>query len=333
MTRHRSLLIFAFLIFLTIFLSVINLSFGSADFSFFDALKSIFSGGQSDAAFVIFKIRLPRLFAAFLLGGALALSGLLLQIYFQNPVAGPFVLGISSGAKLFVAIFLVFFAGGAGSSSALLIFGAFLGAVLSTAFILLVAKKISHPAVLLVAGIMIGYCASSVTEFVITFAQDADIVNLHGWTQGSFSGITMENILVIAPLVLISFLLILLLSKSIGAFNLGENYARSMGVRISLMRPLLILLSSLLSASVAAFAGSVSFVGIAVPFLIRRISKTANALFLIPAVFLGGGSFCLLCDLIARSVFSPLELSISAVTSLFGAPVVIFILLSRRRQN
>ena len=208
---------------------------------------------------------------------------------------------------------------------------AFAGAMLSMGFVLLAARQLRGMASLLVAGVMIGYICSAITDFAVTFAQDAQIVNLHGWSQGSFSGMSWENVRAAAWMVGLSSLLCLLLAKPIGALQLGEAYAQSVGVPIRALRAALVVLSSVLSACVTAFAGPVSFVGIAAPFLVKRLLGTAKPLAVIPASFLGGAVFCVGCDLIARTAFAPTELSISTVTSAFGAPVVIALMLLRQR--
>lgn len=278
------------------------------------------------------EIRLPRALAAAILGGGLALSGYLLQTFFHNPIAGPFILGISSGAKLVVALVMVYLLERAmQASSLLLIAAAFAGAMISMGFVLLMSKVLSHMATLIVSGVMIGYICTAITDFVVTFADDSDIVNLHNWSQGSFSGISWDNVAVMTVVIFLTSACVFLMSKSISAYQLGEAYAQNMGVNVRLFRVLLILLSSLLSACVTAFAGPISFVGIAVPHLVKSALKTAKPLLVIPGCFLGGAVFCLFCDLIARTVFSPTELSISSVTAIFGAPVVIYIMIRRRR--
>ena len=277
---------------------------------------------------------MPRILMAAMLGGALALSGFLLQTFFENPIAGPFVLGISSGAKLVVAILMIIVIQRVGRvSSWTLVAGAFVGSLIATGFILLVSRTVKNMAALLVAGVMIGYICSAATEFMITFAEDSNIVNLHGWSQGSFSGMNWGNVQFTAVLVGVTFVLTFLLSKPISAFQLGEAYAQSMGVNVKRFKVVLILLSSLLSATVTAFAGPISFVGIAVPFLIKRALGTAKPLVVIPATFLGGAVFCMFCDLIARMAFAPTELNISTVTSVFGAPIVIFMLVKRHKNK
>ena len=283
---------------------------------------------------IIWEIRLPRALAALILGGALALSGYLLQTFFHNPIAGPFVLGISSGSKLLVALVMVgFLEWNITINSGMLVAAAFAGALLSMLFVLLVARKMDKMAMLIVGGVMIGYICSAITDFVVTFASDADIVNLHNWSRGSFSGMTWENVAVMAGVTFVSAAAVFLLSKPIGAYQMGETYAKSMGVNVAHLRFFMVILSSILSGCVAAFAGPVSFVGIAVPHLIRWLFADTRPLVLIPGCFLGGSVFCLFSDWLARTVFAPTELSISTVTAVFGAPVVIFVMMRKHRKS
>lgn len=283
---------------------------------------------------IIWEIRLPRALAALILGGALALSGYLLQTFFHNPIAGPFVLGISSGSKLLVALVMVgFLEWNITINSGMLVAAAFAGALLSMLFVLLVARKMEQMAMLIVGGVMIGYICSAITDFVVTFASDADIVNLHNWSRGSFSGMTWENVAVMAGVTFVSVAAVFLLSKPIGAYQMGETYAKSMGVNVAHLRFFMVILSSILSGCVAAFAGPVSFVGIAVPHLIRWLFADTRPLVLIPGCFLGGSVFCLFSDWLARTVFAPTELSISTVTAVFGAPVVIFVMMRKHRKS
>lgn len=283
---------------------------------------------------ILWEIRLPRTLAAGILGGALALAGYLLQTFFHNPIAGPFVLGISSGAKMVVALVMVFLLGNTiRVSSGLLILAAFLGAMLSMGFVLLMARKVDSMSMLVVSGVMIGYICSAITELVVTFAEDADIVNLHNWSKGSFSGMTWENVKVMAVVTGIAAIGVFMMSKPVSAYEMGESYARNMGLNVRAFRILLVLLSSILAACVTAFAGPVSFVGIAVPHLVKKLLGTSRPILLIPACFLGGSVFCLVCDLLARTLFAPTELSISTVTAVFGAPVVIYIMIHRRKEK
>ena len=336
MTRtRRCLLSFLLLAVLLLLLLTLNLCAGSAALAPREIAALLLrsdarstTGGQ-----ILWDIRLPRLLAAALLGGALSVSGFLLQTFFSNPIAGPFVLGISSGAKLTVALVLILaLQAGRSLGSAALIGAAFVGSMISMGFVLLISGRVRKMSMLVICGVMIGYICSAVTDFVVTFADDSNIVNLHNWSLGSFSGIGWENVGTISLVVLFSLLCAMLLSKPMGAYQLGEVYAANMGVRVRRFRAALILLSSLLSACVTAFAGPISFVGIAVPHLVKSLFGTAKPLVIIPASFLGGSAFCLLCDLIARTAFAPTELSISSVTAVFGAPVVIFIMLRRKKR-
>ena len=334
-TKLRFTIAFAALLIAAVVVFGMNVFTGSADISVSEALHILFgdsSQRSGTAANILFKIRIPRALAAMLLGGALALSGYLLQTFFHNPIAGPFVLGVSSGAKLVVALMMIFSVTRFHTiHSATMILAAFVGSMLSLGFVLMISHKVKQMSMLVVCGVMIGYICSAVTDFVVTFADNSDIVNLHNWSMGTFSGTTMDNVKSMLIVVIFASAGTFLLSKPISAYQLGESYAQNLGVNVKLLRAALILLSGLLSACVTAFAGPVSFVGIAVPHIIRVIFRTSKPIVLIPACFLGGSIFCMLCDMIARTAFAPTELSISTVTAIFGAPVVIIVMIRRKR--
>lgn len=330
---RRYILSFVMLAVLLLVLLAWNIHSGSLEMSVGEVLQTLLFRSGENAA-VIWDIRLPRILAVVLLGGALSVSGFLLQTFFANPIASPFILGISSGSRLVVSLVMVSaLTHGLIIGSALMIGAAFVGAMLCMGFVLLISQKVKKMSLLIICGVMIGDICSAVTDFVVTFADDSNIVNLHNWSMGSFSGISWENITIMAPVVLVALLLTFLLSKPIGAYQMGEVYAQNMGVNIRMFRVSLILLSSLLSACVAAFAGPVSFVGIAVPHLAKSLFRTAKPLLMIPGCFLGGAAFCLFCDLVARTAFAPTELGISSVTAVFGAPVVIYIMVRRKMQT
>ena len=333
--RVRYLVGFIILFCLLAILLIVNINAGSVHLSLADVARILFQHETgSIKGHIVWDIRLPRILAAIFLGGALAVAGFLLQTFFSNPIAGPFVLGISSGAKMFVAmVMIVTLQYGIAISSAVMVLAAFAGSLLSMAFILAISQRVRSMSILIICGVMIGYICSAVTDFVVTFADDSNIVNLHNWSLGSFSGVSWENVGVILVITVISMVWAFLISKPMGAYQLGETYARNMGVNIKMLRFQLILLSSILAACVTAFAGPISFVGIAVPHLIKNLFKTAKPIIMIPAGFLGGSVFCLLCDLLARILFAPTELSISSVTAVFGAPVVIWIMLHRDRKR
>lgn len=331
--KMRYILAFLVLGISTVMLVILNICIGTVEIPFRDILQSI-AGKSVDNKRILWDIRMPRTFAALLLGGALGLAGYLLQTFFHNPIAGPFVLGISSGAKMMVALVMVFLMGNAlHVSSAALVAAAFVGALLSMGFVLAVSRKVNHMAMLVVSGVMIGYICSAITELVVTFASDSDIVNLHNWSRGSFSGMTWDNVKVITGVVLITYLFVTWIAKPLGAYQLGEVYAQNMGVNIPAFRVLLVILSSILSACIVAFAGPISFVGVAVPHLVKSLLRTTKPILMIPACFLGGSVFCLFCDLLARMLFAPTELSISTVTAVFGAPVVIIVMMRRKKSN
>lgn len=324
----RCVFSFALLIFLLLALSALCLVLGSVSLTLRELL-----GGGSEIAARILDLRLRRLLSAGLLGGGLAVSGFLLQTFFANPIAGPFVLGVSSGAKLTVALVMVaLLSRGTVIGSAGLCGAAFLGSVLVMGLILLISGRVRQMSLLVVCGVMVGYVCSAITDLVVTFADDSNIVNLRAWSLGSFSGISWANLRVIAPVVGMGLLGSFLLSKPMSAYQLGEAYAQNLGVNLRIFRRQMILLSSLLSACVTAFAGPVSFVGVAVPHLMRRLLGAARPILMVPACFLGGAVFCIGCDLLARTLFAPTELSIGSVTAVFGAPVVVWMLLSRRRE-
>ena len=335
MKRTRTLRIwggFLLLLLLLLVFLIWNIFAGSVSLSASEIWRILLG---SDAGFtqsqIIMKIRLPRLLSALILGGALSLSGYLLQTFFHNPIAGPFVLGISSGAKMTVCVaMLVLLSRGKTTSSAILIAAAFVGAMVSMGFVLLISQRVKRMSLLVVCGVMIGYICSALTDFLVTFADDSSIVNLHNWSLGSFSGMSWDNVKTMAVVCGITLLLTFLLSKPIRAYQLGEVYAQNMGVPLRAFRTALILLSSVQSACVTAFAGPISFVGIAVPHLMKSLFKSAEPLCMIPACFLGGGVFCLFCDLIARTAFAPTEVSISSVTAVFGAPIVIYMMIHRK---
>ena len=298
-----------------------------------EVLTALFKPAQGGmSAGIVRNIRLPRALAAVLLGGALSVPAFLLQTFVGSPIAGPCVLGISSGAKLTVALTMIFcLSHGILLTAAGMIGAAFAGAMLAMSMILLASNRLRGMSLLIVCGVMIGYICSAVTEIAVTFADDSNIVNLHYWSMGSFSGIGWGDLSTAALVVLAAFACSILLAKPMDAYRLGEAYAGSMGVDVRRFRAELILLSSLLAATVTAFAGPISFVGIAVPHLIKGLFRSSKPLLLLPACFLGGGAFCLFCDLIARTLFAPTELSISSVTAVFGAPVVIWMLFNRRK--
>ena len=281
---------------------------------------------------VLLNIRLPRTIAAVVLGGALALSGYMLQTFFDNPIVGPFVLGISSGAKLTVAIALIFLMSRQVKPGSLfLVVAAFIGALISMGFVLLISLRVRSAGILVVCGIMTGYICSAITDLVVTFADDSNIVNLHNWSMGSLSGTSGHDAGVMTIMIGICLIAAVMLQKPIGAYRLGEAYAAGGGVNIRFLRIMLILISSGLAATVTAFAGPISFVGIAVPHLMKGMTGTSEPRVMIPGSFLLGALITLAGDCIARTLFAPTEVSISSVTAVILVPVVIAVMIKRKR--
>ena len=318
---------------------VLNVNIGSqrASIPVGRIFEIILHGGPdgTNEANVIWTIRLPRLLAAAVLGGALSVSGFLLQCFFRNPIAGPYVLGISSGAKLMVGVMLVFvYRKITGVPFWTQMAASFAGSMLITAFVLLFSQRVKSMASLLVIGIMISSICTAVTDFLITVADQADVVDLHAWSMGRFSAVSWTNLHIASAVIFAALAGAILLSKPISAYQLGENYAQSMGVPVRAFRAALIGLSSLLSAAVTALSGPISFVGVAVPHMAKLLFGSARPLVIIPGSFLLGGVFCMGCDLIVRVAFpGNAPLPISTVTAVFGAPVVIALMLRRQRRK
>ena len=330
--KTRWVILYSVIGLLLVLLLLVNICVGSSEIGPSEIYTALIDHDtESTQGIILWSIRLPRVIAAAVLGGALALSGYLLQAFFANPIAGPYVLGISSGAKLVVALLMVaayqydFLL-----SSGMMVAAAFAGSVAATLLVLLAAGRVKNMSILVVCGVMIGYICSALTELLVSFAQDSNIVNLHNWSQGSFASVSWSNVRSFSLIVVPALAAAWLLSKGIEAYLYGEDYAFHVGMNVKGFRLLLILVSSLLSATVTAFAGPVSFVGIAVPHMVRLLFKTSKPRVLISASFLLGAVFCLFCDLLARRLFAPTELSISTITAIFGAPVVISMLLKKR---
>lgn len=321
---------------LFVIILVASINTGSVHISVMEIINILLkrTGEEAAAYSIIWKIRLPRLLMAAVLGGALALSGYLMQTFFRNPIAGPYVLGISSGAKMVLAVVTIIWSGHIASMPVSLnVLTSFAGSMLCMLFVLFFAGKVKSMATLLVVGVMIGNICSAVTDFMINFANEAQIVNLTHWSLGTFSGASWTNLKAATVLILITFILTFLTAKPMSAYQLGEDYAKSMGINIKIFRIILITLASMLSACVTAFAGPIAFVGIAVPHITKLLFGTAKPIVMIPAVTMCGSIFCMACDLIARTALSPSELSIGTVTSVIGAPIVIWLMVGRKHER
>ena len=334
--KKRIVLVTAALVAALLLFVLLNICIGSVSIAPSELPGLIFGDGKENDSTrrILLELRIPRSLMAVILGGALALSGLLLQSFFENPIAGPFVLGISSGARLLVAAALVLsINNGFKLSSYGMVAAAFVGSMIIVGVLLLISRKLAGGAVLLVAGIMVGYICTAVTDILIELSEDQNVVSLHNWSMGTFSGTRWEHVGIAAVIIFVLFIVSLFLAKPMQACFLGEAAAASLGVNLKRFRVVLILTTSLLAATVTAFAGPVSFVGIAVPFLIRTMTGTERTKVTVPLSFLGGSVFCLIADLLSRTILAPSELSLSVVTSILGAPIVIIMLLLRQRKG
>lgn len=334
--RYTFVLLLLLLIICTMF--IINIGKGSVEISpknvVTELKRIVFNEAPLNEMHknIVWKIRLPRAIAAIVGGAALATAGLLLQIFFRNPLVGPFVLGISSGATLATA--LVLLAGvtfGVGKvTSSLLFTSAFIGSVIVMVLVLMLSRKVKSIVTLLVIGLMAGYVTGAITNILVTFAEKQEVKGFVMWTMGSFAGFTWDQVKILLCFGIPGLILTLFISKPLNALLLGENYAKSMGVNIMTMRWVIVLTASLLAAVVTAFAGPIAFIGLSVPHIARLSFGTTDNRILIPGTILLGGISTALCDLIARTIFSPVEVPLSAVTSFIGAPIVIYLLLKRR---
>ena len=287
---------------------------------------------------IVRDFRLPKALTALLAGAALGVSGLQMQTLFRNPLADSYVLGVSSGASLGVALVVL----SVGTTGSILMAGigllgdlglavaAFIGAALILALVMVVAARVQSVMTLLILGLMFGYVTSAVVSLLLYFSLVERIQAYISWTFGSFGGVTWSQMTIFAPMVIIGLVSAFVLSKPLNALLLGESYARSMGLNIRRNRLWIIITTSLLAGAVTAFCGPIAFIGIAVPHLCRGLFGTSDHRILIPGVFMLGGISALLADLIAQVPGGQTILPLNAVTALIGAPVVIWIILRRR---
>ena len=329
----NNLLIFSLLLAALVLIFLLNIAIGSIKISLPEVAHIIIKNVQDDSvnSTIVWKIRLPRSLAAVTGGAAIAVSGLLLQVFFRNPIVDSYVLGVSSGSTLIMALLILGgFSLGISTLSPICFFmGSFMGALIVTAIILGFAYKVRSPVTLLVVGLMIGYLCSAATGLLTTFADNEKVKGFMIWSMGSFAGFTWDQVKLLAFLGMPFLFLALLISKPLNVFLLGEDYAKSMGVNIRYFRIFIIFVSSVLTAVVTAFAGPVAFVGMSVPHIARLSLRSSDNRILVPATILLGGIITSLCDLVARTLLAPAELTISTVTSFFGVPIVIWLLMKR----
>ncbi len=330
---RRAPLVFVLLGLLTLVLMLVNVAVGSIHFSLHQIWQALGqSADNSTIGFILWKIRIPRAIATVCGGAYLAAAGLLLQIYFRNPIVGPFILGISSGATLMVSFVMLTSVtiGWTLFTPFISTLAAFIGAYGVMLIVLAIANRVRGGVTLLIVGLMMGYLCGAVSAILTAFAEKDKIKGFVLWQLGSFSGFKWDEIWILVVGGGILLVLLYLQSKPLNAFLLGEEYAASMGVDIRRFRFLILLCACALAGMVTSMAGPVAFIGMAVPHMARLGFGTSDNRILIPGACLMGGLVTSLCDLIARSLMAPVELPLSAITAFFGAPIVISLLLKQR---
>ena len=318
---------------------LVSISLGIVPIPLKDVIISLFGGEPLKSAwkFIVLEYRLPKAITAMLSGGGLAVSGLLMQTLFRNPLAGPFVLGLSSGASLGVAllilgtgIFGASFGGFLLGSWSLVIASAF-GSFLVLLAVLSVTFKVKDTMTILIIGLMFGSVTAAVVSVLSYFSNAEQLQQFVFWSFGTLGNVSWDGILILVSCIVVGLLVSMYTIKALNALLLGENYAKSMGINLKLATFWIIIATSLLAGSITAFTGPIAFVGLAVPHLTRQYINSSNHRVLLPAVFMSGAVLMLICDTLAQLPFSELTLPINAITSLIGAPVVIWLLVRKRK--
>ncbi len=327
---------------LNIVLFFANLIFGSINIPFSDVMETLFStavDNENISSLIILSSRLPQAITALLTGAALSVAGLLMQTLFRNPLAGPGILGISAGASMGVAILTLL--GGASSlvliSSYLqqfsIVIAAFIGAFSTLGLVLLFARFVKSNVSLLIIGLMIGYAVSSFIGFLQFISHEQQVHSFVIWGLGSFSQVSMNQMALFSTLILSGIFASFFFVKPLNLMLLGEHYAENLGVNVKKLRVSLIVIAGLLTAVATAYTGPIAFIGLAVPHLSRMIFKTSEHKILLPGIILTGMAIALSCNLIARLPSLEQAIPINTVTSLFGAPLVIWFLIKNNRVN
>ena len=332
MTKHHPIL-FSFLSILLIILFLANLIFGSVHIPLQDIFAT-FTGNRTDiiTSEILLNLRLPKAITAVLTGASLSVAGLMMQTLFRNPLADPYILGVSSGASLGVALtvlttgalpFFIF-----ANDGWTMIISATIGASLVLMLVIAVSFKIRNAISLLIVGIMFGMIAGSLVQVLQNFSNPDSIKLFVMWTFGSLSAVTWQYMQILFPVVVIGIGMAFFLQKNLDGLLLGENYARSLGISITRTRVLIVIATGLLAGSITAFVGPIAFVGIAIPHIARGLFKTANHRTLLPASMLCGASLLLVCDIVSQ--IPAHNLPINTVVALFGAPVIIWVILKNK---
>ncbi|MDP3313519.1 iron ABC transporter permease [Lutibacter sp.] len=332
-------IIFPALVVTLILLFFINLSLGSVLIPIKQVFIALINGevDKDSWKLIVLNYRLPKAITAIIVGAGLSISGLLMQTLFRNPLAGPFVLGISSGASLGVALLILgsSFLGANLTLYGLSVWGQALAASIGSFMVLLAvmaaATKVRNTMSILIIGLMFGSFTSAIISVLAYFSSANELQQFMFWSFGSLGNISWSQIIVLMVVFLFSFVMVLFILKPLNSLLLGENYAKSMGVNIKITRNVTLISTSLITGVITAFAGPIAFIGLAVPHLTKLVFTTSNHKILMPAVAISGAILMLICDSIAQLPSSEFTLPINAITSLFGAPVVIWLLLRKRK--
>ncbi len=335
---RRALLIYIGIAVSILLLFGLNLTTGSVQIPFTDVLDILCGrfAGKESWQYIILENRLPQALTALLCGASLSVCGLMLQTAFRNPLAGPDVFGISSGAGLGVALVMLLL-GGTVSTSLFTVSGflailtaAFLGAITVTALILFLSTLVRNSVLLLIVGIMVGYVSSSAVSLLNFFASEEGVKSYMVWGMGNFGGVSMSHIPLFSLLCLVGITAALLLVKPLNILLLGPQYAESLGISTRRLRNLLLLIVGLLTAITTAFCGPISFIGLAIPHIARLLFRTDNHQILLPGTVLTGAAIALLCNFICFLLGEMGVIPLNAVTPLIGAPVIIYVIIQRR---
>ena len=331
---------FFFLGVLIVVFSALNLIMGSVSIPLKDVANIIFNGvtERESWRFIILGSRLPQALTALLCGAALAVSGLMLQTAFKNPLAGPSIFGINSGAGLGVALVMLMFGGSisAGTVSitgfAAIFFAAFVGAMLVTVIIFFFSAIVRNNVMLLIIGIMIGYISTAATSLLNFFATEEGVKSYMVWGMGNFGGVSMRQMPIFAAVTLLGLTASVMLIKPLNALLLGERYAENLGINVVRVRNWLLVVTGLLSAITTAFCGPIAFIGLAVPHIARLLLTTENHRSLLPATILTGSVVALLCNIICTLPGDMGVIPLNAVTPMLGAPVIIYVIAKQRKK-
>ena len=330
---------FAILFIALIIVTIINISLGSVYIPFKQVLAVFFNQEVDNESWktIILNLRLPKAITAIIVGSGLSISGLLMQTIFRNPLAGPFVLGISSGASLGVAVLILgaSFLGANIMSYSFTTWGlavaASLGAFLVLASVMVAAVKVRNTMSILIIGLMFGSLTSAVISILAYFSSAAQLQQFMFWSFGSLGSLSWNEIISLFIIFSIGILMVVFIIKPLNGLLIGENYARSLGINVKRTRNITLIATSILTGVITAFSGPIAFIGLAVPHIAKLLFTTSNHKTLIPAVAINGAIIMLICDSISQLPTSEYTLPINAITSLFGAPIIIWLLVRKRK--